>query len=592
MGRNQQLKLCCGSTSANLVSVFSLLLVVGGAPLAVRASSIPGPADSSRIPQREEVPLVIPELSPPTGPMNVFPKFKAPEDSKNVTLLLTEIHIDGMTVFTPDEVREIYASYLGREITLDTLWLIAGQVTDFYRAKGYFLSRVTVPQQKIDNGIVTLAAIEGYVGDARLDGNLANNDIVQSWITKLESYRPLRADQIESVLLQLNDIPGVNLHATLEPMKPNDDTEGAVRVVLEENAPELWNGSVIFDNNGSRFLGPYETQIQAQATFLPGQRTTITGLMPFPAHEMQYGGIKQEISLFPSATAEITGSYTHSKPGYTLKAENINSDTLNLGAAFDYTLIRQRDQVLSARAGLYYQNTATDVLGAALTRDYVRALRLSVNYQLADNWNGQNNFAITLSQGLPFLGANSAGARDISRAGAAPSFTKLGLDVSRLQAFGDNWALLTALSGQLASGPLYTSEQFGYGGQTFGRAYDNSEIIGDQGIEGSVELRYNGFDPLSIVPLDSLGLKEGSKDFHLQPVPYGFYDAGAIWNKSRVATAPFASGSSAGLGVRLQANFGLSLNGGFALPLTRPIDNPISGGRWSPRYFVSVSCVF
>jgi len=581
-----------GNPPPHCLGLASLLLVLGIAPLSVQASTIPGPADSSRIPQREEAPLVSPELSAPIEPMNILPQLKAPEDSKTIIFTLKQIRIEGMSVFTSEQVSDLYASYLGREVTLDTVWTIAGKLTEFYRTKGYFLSRVAVPQQKIDNGIVTLQAIEGYVGDAKLAGPLAENPIVKSWINTLESYRPLRADQIESVLLQLNDIPGVNIHATLEPMKPSDVSDGAVRILLEENPSDRWSGSIVFDNNGSRFLGPYEAQIQAEATFLPGERTTVTGLMPFPAHEMQYGGIKQEISLFPSATAELYGSYTHSNPGYSLKLEDIKSNTLSLGAAFDYTLIRQRDQVLTARLAFHVQNSSTDILGTAFTRDYTRALSLGLNYQFADVWGGQNTFAGTLSQGLPILGASPAGQLNISRAGAAPDFTKFTVDASRLQTIGDSWGLLTALSGQWASGPLYTSEQFGYGGQTFGRAYDNSEITGDQGVEGSLELRYNGIHPLPTAPAEGSEPARSSKDFRVQPIPYAFYDVGAVWNGGLHPTSAFASGSSAGLGLRLQANFGLSMNAGFALPLTRPIENPISGNGKSPRYFVSVSFGF
>ena len=81
-----------------------------------------------------------------------------------------------------------------------------------------------------------------------------------------------------------------------------------------------------------------------------------------------------------------------------------------------------------------------------------------------------------------------------------------------LQGVTPNWSLFAAASGQVASGPLYSSEQFGYGGQAFGRAYDASEITGDHAVAASLGMRYSGIDPMHGVRL----------------MPYGFYDMGRV----------------------------------------------------------------
>jgi hemolysin activation/secretion protein len=541
----------------------------------VYAATLPGPADAGRIDQREQFQMPEPPVSatPETG--GIFPTVKPPEGSKGMVMKLTDVHITGMTVFSKDDIKDIYAPSIGREITLDTVWMMADQLTQRYRDAGYLLSRAIVPEQKIDDGVVVLRVVEGYIGEVKLDDKLADNRIVKQWIDRVQSYRPVKADQIETVLLNINDIPGVNLHAVLEPMPTTADTEGAVRLVLEPQAAPRFAASVSFDNNGSRYLGPYEGQLQAQVVELPGQRTTLTGLTSLPLDEIKYGGLKHEFSLFPSATGEIYGSYTDAAPGYTLKPEEIKSASTNFGAAFDYSIIRQRQDNLSARIAFETQDTESDILGTPLTRDYIRALRLGLNYQIADNWKGQNAVNGTLSQGLPILGASPAGQLNLSRANATPDFTKFDFDASRLQGITDDWSLYSALSAQLASGPLYSSEQFGYGGQAFGRAYDNSEITGDQGIEGSTELRYSGI----------------KARYHFQPVPYGFYDLGAVWNIND-PTDPYASGSSAGAGVRLLSDFGLSGNFGGAFPLTRPVATPLYGNGKSPRYFFSLAYGF
>ena len=562
-------------SSLRLPKFAAALFVLLIATSATHAATLPGPADASRIDQREQLQVPGPTVAPQTEMTGIFPTIAPPEASKHIKMTLRDVQTPGMTVFTTKEIEDIYAPYIGHEITLDTVWEMAAQLTQRYRDAGYFLSRAIVPEQKIDKGVIVLRVVEGYIGDVKLDDPLADNRIVKEWVDKILAARPAKSDQVESALLQINDIPGVNLHGVLEPMSQSKDTEGAVRLVLEPEPTPRFGGSIGFDNNGSRFLGPYESQIQAQAVLAPGQRTTFTGLASLPWDEIKYGGLKHEFSLFAGATGEVYGSYTTAAPGYTLKAEDIKSASTNFGTAFDYALIRQRQENLTGRIAFETQDTQTDILGTPLTRDYIRALRFNLDYQIADRWNGQNTLDGTLSQGLPILGASPTGQLNLSRANATPDFTKFNFDASRLQGITNDWSLYNSLATQIASGPLYSSEQFGYGGQAFGRAYDNSEITGDQGIEGSAELRYNGIAPTH----------------HVQPTPYGFYDLGAVWNIND-PTDPYASGSSLGTGVRLATDFGLSANMGLAFPLTRPVSTPLYGNGKSPRYFFALAYAF
>jgi hemolysin activation/secretion protein len=543
-------------------------------PLYAATTVVPGNADVGRIEQRQDQ-IPQPDLSPPQKPADVFPETQAPAQSKNVKLTLREVHITGMSVFSQDEVKDIYASYLGHEITLDTVWKMAQQLTDRYRANGYFLSRVTVPQQEIKDGIITLHVVEGYVGDIKCDPKIADRPLVRDWLKTLKQARPLRADQIESVLLQLNDLPGVDLHAVMEPLPASEGKDGAVRLVLEKRDQPLVTGQISFDNYGSKYLGPYEGQTQLQSEIIPGERTTLTMLSSIPWDEVKYGGLKQEIPIFMGGTLEVYGAYTSAYPGFNLRPEEIKSNSTSLGAALNYSIIRQRDENFSARLAFEGQNTLTDILGTQLTHDDVRAARFGLNYQFADLWAGQNLFDATLSQGINWLGASQTGQQNLSRADARPDFTKFNFDASRLQGVGYGFSVLVAGTAQVSSVPLYSSEQFGYGGQAFGRAFDNSEITGDEGAAGSAELRYGGINPA----------------YGVQPQPYGFYDIGAVWNEDATQT-PYAAGSSAGAGLRLFTDVGFSSNLGAAFPLARAASTPLYGNGKNPRYFMQVSYRF
>lgn len=563
--------------------------VIGSA--AAGPAPLPGPADASRIPQREEPPTKGPPLSKPAPPPAVAAPVRAPEQSRSVTLVLRDVRIEGMTVFTPAEVTDLYASLLGRETTLDVAWSVAARLTERYRARGYFLTTVVVPQQEIRDGVVVLRAVEGYIGEVRLTGPLARRGIVQAWLDRLRAYRPVRADQIESVLLHLNDLPGVSLQAVLEPMETSGASDGGVRLVLDPRPAPRLRGTIGVDNNGSRFLGPNEAQIQAQAVTLPLQRTSLNVLSSLPFRDIQYYRLKHEAPLFPGATGEIYGSFTRSAPGFTLAPEQIRSRTVFLGAAFDYSIIRQRQENLSLRLALEAQNTHSDVKGAPLTRDAIRAARATLAYEIEDPWGGQNSLTTTVSRGLNAFGASPAGARNLSRASARPDFTKASFDASRLQPLGRGFSLLASTSAQVASGPLYSSEQFGYGGQAYGRAYDNSEITGDKGLNASVELQYSAPCTPS-GPVASGANPDLGELWRVQTTYFAFYDVGSVWSRAGTTNLPYASGSSVGLGLRISTKSGLSGVLGLAQPVTRRIANPIDGNGRSPRYIMGLTYAF
>ncbi|MES2984154.1 MAG: ShlB/FhaC/HecB family hemolysin secretion/activation protein [Pseudomonadota bacterium] len=536
------------------------------------AQTVPGPADAGRVEQRVPDMTPPPALEAPASPMHILPSATAPEASKGVKLTLREVRISGMNAFTTSEVEDIYKPLIGQTITLDKAWQIAGELMERYRSAGYFLSQVFVPAQEVENGIISITVVEGYIGEIALDDPLQERHVVRGWLERLKSYRPLKTDQLEAVLLQLNDLPGVSLRAVLEPIKGAKD--GAVKLTL---APQETHGRgrVGFDNNGSRFLGPYEMSAQYEASVLPLQQTSVTVLAGLPVSRLRYGNIHQEIALLPALNMEIYGGNTYANPGYTLKSSEIESDSMLLGVGFNYKLIRQRQENLTARIALESRDTDSDILGTPLTRDKTRVARARLTYGVADGWNGNNLLTTTLSQGIDGLGASKAGQLNLSRAKATPDFSKAEWQLARLQAITSDWNAMLATSGQIASGALYSSEEFSYGGQPFGRAYDDSEITGDRGIAASAELRYMGIPPWKGVAL----------------APYGFYDIGKVWNYDTGQPA-HASGSSAGAGVRIDSTYGISSNLAVAFPLTRDVTNPLQGNGKNPRYMMQLSYGF
>jgi hemolysin activation/secretion protein len=185
---------------------------------------------------------------------------------------------------------------------------------------------------------------------------------------------------------------------------------------------------------------------------------------------------------------------------------------------------------------------------------------------------GRNDFSLEVSQGIDVFGASSNGDPFLTRPDGRPQFTKLRLDASRLQKLAEDFDVLFSASGQVADGALVSAEEFGGGGARFGRAYDYSEITGDEGAAGAVELRYTFQNAFGVVP--SLQL-------------YAFADAATIWNEgSDPSVIAHARVSSSGLGLRAAPFAGVTASVEIAKPLSREVAQE---GDRNPRAFFSLS---
>lgn len=114
-------------------------------------------------------------------------------------------------------------------------------------------------------------------------------------------------------------------------------------------------------------------------------------------------------------------------------------------------------------------------------------------------------------------------------------------------------------AGQIASGPLYLSQQFYLGGAAFGRGYGAAETSGDNGMAGTLELRFD--QKLNSIYMTGYQL-------------YSFVDSGVAWNSGFNYTDGISLVSVGG-GVRFFLINNTQADLSVAIPLSyRVPDNP------------------
>jgi hemolysin activation/secretion protein len=592
--RASERSVALGPRKVGFATLFSVLLL---SPAAM-AQAIPAPALPGRIEQQFQPPPSAPQVSPPAS-VPAAPAAPAPRSGPE--FVLRDVVVEGATVYTPAQLREEYAKYIGQTISVSAIAEIEEAITRRYRSDGYILTRAVVPAgQAIDpaSGTVKVVVLEGYIDKVRLDpldyevGERGR--LVRGTLKKIERACrpgdapvgnmpcPLHRDVLERYLLLANDLPGVKASAVIQ---PSSDASAAADlfVTISEKS---YDGAATLDNRGSPFIGPVLGQVSGGLNNMTGlyERTTVRGIVSVPFNELWLVNANEEVPLNEEGLRlAFGGTHSRSRPGDSLRSQNIvtNSDTLN--AILSYPLVRTRSENLLVRSGFTWRNSLSDFQDLRTFDDRTRTLSVGATYDLADRWLGVNLVDVNASQGLPMLGATRTDSPLASHAGANGTFTKFNGELSRLQQIIPEWNILTSVTGQVANQRLLVSEQFGYGGERFGRAYDPSEIIGDNGIAGKAELQYT--------PSWAPGML-GTGDVLRNLQFYAFYDIGQVWNLGIGEVD--SSAASAGAGLRFGITDYLSGYVEAAQPLTRRVQSLTAKGQDGKptRVFFSLSSRF
>lgn len=503
----------------------------------------------------------------------------APEGAENVSFRLDNLIIDGAVSYSDAELEGLYEDKLGQTITLAELYGFAAQMTRKYRNDGYILTQIVVPPQTIENGTARLQVVEGYINQVRVEGESSAyaSELINEYASQVRTDgRALSVAELERALLLINDLPGVNARAVLSPSTEVGAAD--LQIVIER---DMFEGIVSADNFGSRFLGPLQFTAAASLNSVMGwnERFTLqTVYAPEDSdlgYEMAYVGVEYEQPIFDmGTTVKAYYNLANTDPGYTLAQFDVKGRSENYGVTVSHPFVRSRITNITARANLDFRDVDSSNNFSTTIKDRIRAARVGARFDFLDRIFGVafNALDVQYSHGLETFGARTEGAANTTRAAADPDFHKFEAELQRLQRMTKSVNLLLGLKGQYSNEALYSSEEFGIGGYNFGRGYDSSEIIGDSGFAGKVELQWN--EPVHIGLFD---------DYQV----YSFFDAGRIFNEDPVTNSTKTDTlTSAGAGLRL--DFTEDTQAGFAVafPLNRDVQTQ---GDDDPKVYFNLS---
>lgn len=478
-----------------------------------------------------------------------------------------------------DEATRIAAAYIGRETTLATLEKLAAEITQAYRERGYFLAQAIVPQQQVHDGVVEISVLEGRLGKIKL--NIAadapiGEARVRAILAHLREGAPLQQASYERTMLLLSDLPGLRVQSGLEQGAQTGTTDLVVEVAP---AARRWQASADLDNYGTDVSGRERFSISGRyaSPLAIGDNLDARLMRTFSGHQT-FGRLSYELPLNSDG---LRGGIGYSRVGYELGAQFAalgatgTADVTDVSAV--YPLLRSRTRNLFMRAAFESKTLHDTTAAVGLDSDKrVDAATFALNWESRDTlWGGgYTSGGLTLYHGR--LRIRDALTSDLDQGAfghdTAGSYTKLGLQASRLQALFGRHNLYGSLLGQWTNRNLDASEKLALGGDRAVRAYPSGEVLVDSGMVASLEWRYSFNDELvSALFFD--------------------YGHGKLW-RDPLATDERNSRTlrGGGIGVTWAAPHGFSVQGALAW---RRGDAPQSeSGNDNPRVLLQVQKTF
>lgn len=456
--------------------LLSLAVALGWLPMAM-AQLPPQAGDSLRILEDQQLslpPSSEPALQAPTDVPVVAPQ-------SDIPIPVREFRIEGNHSLPTGALLAQLQDLTGQTLTLAELYDAAERLTVYYRQQGYLVSRAYLPAQEIgDDGIITIAIAEGRYGQVTLTNQSHLRDFVpRSMMGQLASGDAVTLKPLERQVLLFDDLPGTRASSSLAAGREPGQSD--LTVILKD-APRL-SGSVTMDNYGNRHTGEYRMGTQLDVASPLGLGDAFSLYLLGTDEEQLYYMARYDLPVSPWGTRV---GLSASKMDYQLGGDFDDLDATGtadtIGLFVTHPWLRSRNLNVRSLLQVERKDLTDELFDGFIVTDKTSenvTLGLSGDWRDTVGGGGVNAFNVSWVQG--HLRGDS-----IDRG----SFGKLQFSLLRLQYLTNQLSLYTALQGQWTDGNLDSSEHLSLGGPYTIRGYPAGEASADEGVLGTLELRY------------------------------------------------------------------------------------------------------
>jgi hemolysin activation/secretion protein len=409
------------------------------------------------------------------------------------SLFIREIRVKGATKLPTPEVEDAIYPYLGPGRTEADVEQARAALEKVYQDKGFQTVQVVIPQQEVRGGVVYLQVEEARVGRLRVKGSrYFSLDSVKNGAPSLAEGKVPNFNDVARDIVALNQLPdrrvSPTMRAGVEPGTVDVDLEVKDTFPLHGNlelnnrysantTPLRLNGGVSYNNlwQLGHTLG-FSFQIAPQ-NIDDAQVYSAYYLARIPQVEwfsLMFQATRQDsnVSTLGGGASAGNGTIVGGRAMFTLPAPNTTGFYHSLSVGLDYK---------------HFEQDLT--LGGVLTGSPVTYWPWSINYNAAlAGKNSTTEFNGGVVFGFQGMGSSEQ-EFDNRRYNADGSFVYFRGDLSHTQELPFGFQAYGQAQGQIANQALVDSEQFSLGGLDTVRGYLESQVLGDNAVAGTLELR-------------------------------------------------------------------------------------------------------
>ncbi len=414
-------------------------------------------------------------------------------------LQVQSFKVTGNSLLNQTQIDALLERYKG-ERSIDDLKRAAAALQALYRDAGYGAVVAFLPEQALSGNQVNITVVEGKIANVTVSGaqQFSEANIRASLPSLIEGNTP-RVREIDAQIQLANENPAKRIDVLLQPGDKPGEVEAQIQVV-EQKASRFTIG---LDNTGNSSTGRLRANFGYQNAAL-FDRDHVLALQlqvaPEKLESVTVFSANYRIPLYAQGMAiDAYAAYSDVDGGTSATAAGpLQFSGKGQIAGLRLTKYLPRFGEIDHRliVGLdnrdYINNCNIVGLPAGAcgnAGESVTVQPLAIEYVIQKG--GKNRFgaSVGLLHNLHLGGRYGDTAQfQKVRPGSEPRYTALRFGLFAALALPEEWQLQLRLVGQGTSDKLVPGEQFGIGGASSVRGYDEREVTGDSGAAGAVEL--------------------------------------------------------------------------------------------------------
>lgn len=407
------------------------------------------------------------------------------------SFFIREYRVDGVRHLSRTTVEEAVYPFLGPGRTADDVEAARVALERAYRDAGFQTVAVEVPVQDGKDGVITLQVVEAMVGRLRVRGaQYSPPSGIKAMVPSLAEGKVVNFNEVPAEIVALNQLPDRRVTPTLRA----GELPGTVDVDLNVTESSPLHGSLELNNR--RSANTAALRINGSVTdhnFLQRGHTLGVSFQVAPEHPADAKVLSgYYVARFPNAggtSLMLQGTRQDSNVS-TLGGAAVAGRGEILGARALLRLPGAKNFFQSLSAGFDYKHFDQNLrLGGSTLTAPVTYFPVSANYNATlVGERRETDFGLGATLHVRGLGSGPA-EFDTRRYRADGSFIYLRGEFSHVTTLPNGMQLFGKAQGQLSNQPLLDSEQFSAGGLGTARGYLESEVVGDNAILGTFEVR-------------------------------------------------------------------------------------------------------